>query len=101
MTEIALDRQVTPMCPECGGKMHLIQGKHGQFWGCNSYPECSGSISTRSNGRTGSARRIQRWSDHMEELTGGTAYEEGGEAEEAFRDSYFGGDEWDMFDSPG
>jgi ssDNA-binding Zn-finger/Zn-ribbon topoisomerase 1 len=96
-TEVDLQRQVTPMCPQCGGRMHLIDGKHGQFWGCNGYPECSGSISTRSNGRTGSSRRIQRWSDHTEL----SAYEEGGEAEEAFRDSYFGGDEWSIFDSPG
>ena len=27
-------------CPFCGGKLVLRNGKHGQFWGCSTYPKC-------------------------------------------------------------
>jgi ssDNA-binding Zn-finger/Zn-ribbon topoisomerase 1 len=45
-TPISLTRKVTPMCPQCGGRMHLINGKRGQFWGCNHFPECHGTRPT-------------------------------------------------------
>lgn len=28
------------ICPECGGKMVLRNGKYGQFYGCENYPKC-------------------------------------------------------------
>lgn len=27
-------------CPECDGKMHLIDTRTGRFYGCENYPEC-------------------------------------------------------------
>ncbi|WP_310619324.1 DNA topoisomerase [Flexibacterium corallicola] len=38
----------TPPCPECGGATQLRQsqsnGRRRQFWGCRSYPKCSGIV---------------------------------------------------------
>lgn len=31
-----------PECPRCGGKMKLISGPYGDFWGCLNYPHCKG-----------------------------------------------------------
>ena len=28
------------ICPRCGGKLVLRNGKYGQFWGCSNYPKC-------------------------------------------------------------
>ncbi len=28
------------ICPRCGGKLILRHGKHGDFYGCEKYPEC-------------------------------------------------------------
>ncbi len=28
------------ICPRCGGKLVLRNGKHGNFWGCTNYPKC-------------------------------------------------------------
>lgn len=28
------------ICPRCGGKLVLRNGKYGEFWGCSNYPEC-------------------------------------------------------------
>ena len=33
----------TPHCPFCDDEMHLVDGKYGKFYGCNSYPKCKGS----------------------------------------------------------
>lgn len=27
-------------CPECGGELHIKQGKYGKFIGCGNYPKC-------------------------------------------------------------
>jgi len=32
-----------PRCPQCGGKMSLRRGKHGEFWSCLNYPGCKGT----------------------------------------------------------
>ena len=32
-----------PHCPFCDSEMHLVDGKYGKFYGCNSYPKCKGS----------------------------------------------------------
>jgi ssDNA-binding Zn-finger/Zn-ribbon topoisomerase 1 len=82
-TPISLTREITPMCPKCGGKMHLIKGKRGDFLGCNNYPSCKGNRSL----------------DRYDKIFDKSAYEDGGEAEEAFRNSYFDGD-WSIFDTP-
>lgn len=28
------------MCPECGGKLVVRNGKHGEFYGCSNFPKC-------------------------------------------------------------
>lgn len=28
------------ICPRCGGKLTLRNGKYGEFWGCSNYPKC-------------------------------------------------------------
>lgn len=28
------------VCPNCGGKLVLREGKYGQFYGCSNYPKC-------------------------------------------------------------
>lgn len=28
------------ICPECGGRLRLIQGPFGKFMGCEDYPTC-------------------------------------------------------------
>ncbi len=28
------------ICPRCGGKLVLRNGKYGSFWGCSNYPKC-------------------------------------------------------------
>lgn len=28
------------ICPRCGGKLVLRNGKYGKFWGCSNYPKC-------------------------------------------------------------
>lgn len=33
--------QICPICPKCGSKMVLRQGKYGKFWGCSKFPKCS------------------------------------------------------------
>lgn len=30
----------TPSCPKCGDFMRLKEGEFGEFYGCESYPEC-------------------------------------------------------------
>lgn len=29
------------ICPKCGGKMVLRNGKYGEFYGCSNYPKCN------------------------------------------------------------
>ena len=28
------------ICPRCGGKLVLRNGKYGDFYGCENYPKC-------------------------------------------------------------
>lgn len=28
------------ICPRCGGKLVLRDGRYGEFWGCENYPKC-------------------------------------------------------------
>lgn len=30
-------------CPICGNDTHLVHGKFGNFYGCNSFPKCKGN----------------------------------------------------------
>lgn len=30
-------------CPDCGGPMRIRTGRFGDFWSCNSFPECRGT----------------------------------------------------------
>jgi len=31
------------LCPKCGSKTRLIEGKFGYFYGCIKFPDCKGS----------------------------------------------------------
>lgn len=33
------------LCPKCNGSMFLREGKFGWFWGCKTFPHCTGSRS--------------------------------------------------------
>lgn len=35
------ERVAAGLCPLCGSKLVLRNGKYGQFWGCSGYPNCS------------------------------------------------------------
>jgi hypothetical protein len=37
------DELSVPRCPKCGGLMRLVSGKFGEFWSCQSYPNCRGT----------------------------------------------------------
>lgn len=41
MTELKL------ACPECGGELVLREGKFGKFYGCRSYPSCTGKMNLK------------------------------------------------------
>lgn len=32
-----------PFCSRCGSMLEIRNGRHGEFWGCMSYPRCRGS----------------------------------------------------------
>lgn len=32
-----------PFCSRCGSMVEIRYGRHGEFWGCMSYPRCRGS----------------------------------------------------------
>lgn len=41
MAALARDAKVAEgVCPRCGGKLVLRQGKYGSFYGCTNYPKC-------------------------------------------------------------
>lgn len=46
------------LCPECGEKMISRKGAYGVFWGCSTYPKCSGTRD--SEGRSKAERAAQR-----------------------------------------
>jgi hypothetical protein len=33
-------RDYSRSCPDCGSRLVLRDGKHGEFFGCSSYPDC-------------------------------------------------------------
>lgn len=35
------ERVASGLCPLCGSKLVLRNGKYGQFWGCSGYPSCN------------------------------------------------------------
>jgi hypothetical protein len=43
IAEPAAGETAVPTCPICSGPMKLRTGKHGEFWGCVSYPDCRGT----------------------------------------------------------
>jgi len=50
--DTAVPRDASPHgpgdCPRCGGPTHLVtKGPYGSFYGCNSFPKCTGSRSFR------------------------------------------------------
>lgn len=34
-------KKQTEYCPQCGGELHIRQGKKGRFLGCSNYPSCN------------------------------------------------------------
>lgn len=34
------DHKTTIFCPECGGKLHIVSSKKGEFLGCTNFPDC-------------------------------------------------------------
>lgn len=40
LAEITADDYTTPTCPSCDTKMVRRTSRHGEFWGCRSYPRC-------------------------------------------------------------
>lgn len=34
------DQYDTTICPKCGGKLRICNGKYGKFYGCSNYPKC-------------------------------------------------------------
>lgn len=39
------------LCPKCGSKMLLRQGRYGKFLGCSRYPECDGVLKLTKSGK--------------------------------------------------
>ena len=35
-----IDHYDTTICPKCGGKLRIRNGKYGKFYGCSNYPNC-------------------------------------------------------------
>ena len=35
------------ICPKCGGKLVLREGRFGRFYGCSNYPKCNYTLNTR------------------------------------------------------
>lgn len=50
------DAMTIPGCPKCGAAMKLRGGKHGDFWGCTSYPKCRGTRPAKDRPETEGAR---------------------------------------------
>ncbi|GAB6098965.1 hypothetical protein JCM16358_08440 [Halanaerocella petrolearia] len=38
---------VGEICPKCGSKMEIEEGKYGQFWGCSQFPDCKETVSIK------------------------------------------------------
>lgn len=41
---VAVPDRTGPVCPACGRGMVERTGKHGRFWGCRGYPECTQTL---------------------------------------------------------
>lgn len=39
------------LCPKCGSKMLVRQGRYGKFLGCSRYPECDGVLKLTKSGK--------------------------------------------------
>ncbi|MBU9413516.1 DNA topoisomerase [Burkholderia multivorans] len=44
-----------PPCPSCGRPLRRVVGKHGPFWSCSTYPDCS-TVLPDEQGRPGQPR---------------------------------------------
>jgi len=34
---------ISPRCPRCGEPMDRRRSRHGEFWGCSTFPRCRGT----------------------------------------------------------
>ena len=54
-------RRQDRFCEECGDVMEVKHGKHGMFWGCSGYPDCSYTVKvTKDDWQQKSGTRTQR-----------------------------------------
>lgn len=42
------DDWTTPTCPKCGERMTARDSRRGPFWGCTTYPKCTGKLPMRA-----------------------------------------------------
>jgi ssDNA-binding Zn-finger/Zn-ribbon topoisomerase 1 len=55
MARRVIRKKPVPYCPDCGARMVLKRPRLGQrwqpFWGCNTWPDCSGTREIGPDGR--------------------------------------------------
>lgn len=44
------DKATSPRCPDCGGSMKKRGSSRGDFWSCNLYPACRGTLNIDKDG---------------------------------------------------
>jgi hypothetical protein len=47
---LALGTVLDDPCPECGGELVLRESQHGRFYGCRSWPKCTGTHGAHEDG---------------------------------------------------
>lgn len=52
-------------CPDCGGPMVSRKSQYGTFWGCKSFPRCTGTRD--SMGRSKQDRELEKQKEENDE----------------------------------
>jgi ssDNA-binding Zn-finger/Zn-ribbon topoisomerase 1 len=55
-TEVMTRACQTLRCGDCGGPMHAVSGRYGEFFACVQYPLCKGTVGAYPDGRPTSKR---------------------------------------------
>lgn len=50
-TEVMARACQTLRCGDCGGSMHAVSGRYGEFFACTQYPICKGTVGAYPDGR--------------------------------------------------
>lgn len=58
-------------CPECQGEMISRKGKYGVFWGCKSYPKCTGTRDSMGRSREEREKENQKEKEEESDRTNG------------------------------